>query len=59
MCETLEGLIEDGRKEGQFSALLNLIKSGVITLKQAAKSLNMSETKFKAELEKQALESLS
>ena len=55
MCEALEGLIEDGRKdgrkegrkEGKFTALLNLIKSGVITLKQAADSLNMSEKSFK------------
>ncbi len=50
MCEALEGLIEDGRKEGQFTALLNLIKSGVITLKQAADSLNMSEKSFKKQL---------
>ena len=62
MCEAIEGLREDARKEGekkgQFSALLNLIKTGVITIKQAATSLNMSETKFKAELEKLALEPL-
>ena len=50
MCEAIEGLIEEGRKEGQFTALLNLIKSGVITLKQAADSLNMSEKSFKKQL---------
>jgi hypothetical protein len=50
MCEAIEGLIEDGRKEGQFTALLNLIKSGVITIKQAADSLNMSEKYFKKQL---------
>ena len=50
MCEAIEGLIEDGRKEGQFTALLNLIKSGVITIKQAADSLNMSEKSFKKQL---------
>ena len=54
MCEAIEGFIEDGReegrKEGQFTALLNLIKSGVITLKQAADSLNMSEKSFKKQL---------
>ena len=63
MCEAIEGLIEDGRKEGrkegQFTALLNLIKSGVITIKQAAKSLHMSETKFKSELAKLSLEPLN
>ena len=54
MCEAIEGLIEDGReegiKEGQFTALLNLIKSGFITIKQAADSLNMSEKSFKKQL---------
>ena len=66
MCKALEGLKEDwkkegrkeGKKEGQFTALLNLIKGGVITLKQAAKSLHMSEAKFKSELEKLSLEPL-
>ena len=50
---------KEGRKEGKFSALLNLIKGGVITLKQAAKSLHMSEAKFKAELENLSLEPLN
>ena len=54
MCEAIEGLREDARKEGekkgQFSALLNLIKTGVITIKQAAKSLEMSEKSFKKQL---------
>ncbi len=71
MCKALEGLKEDwkkegekegrkeGRKEGQFTALLNLIKSGVITLKQAAESLNISETKFKKELKNLSLEPLN
>ena len=54
MCKALEGLKEDwkkeGKKEGQFTALLNLIKSGIITLKQAAESLNISEKSFKKQL---------
>ena len=67
MCKALEGLKEDwekegekkGKKIGQFTALLNLIKSGIITIKQAAQSLHMSEAKFKSELEKISLEPLS
>ena len=50
---------KEGEKKGQFTALLNLIKSGIITLKQAAESLNISETKFKKELKNLSLEPLS
>ena len=50
MCEAIEGLIEDGRKEGKFIALFKLIKEGIITCKQAAKSLDMSEKSFKKQL---------
>ena len=50
MCEAIEGLIEDGRKEGKFIALFKLIKEGIITCKQAAKSLDMSEKTFKKQL---------
>ena len=49
MCETIEGLIEKGRKEG-IEALFRLIKEGIITCKQAAKSLDMSEKTLKKQL---------
>ena len=53
MCEAIEGLIEDGRKDGRkegIEALFKLIKDGIITCKQAAKSLEISEKSFKKQL---------
>ena len=49
MCEAIEGIREEGRKEG-IEALFKLIKDGIITCKQAAKSLEMSEKSFKKQL---------
>ncbi len=50
MCEAIEGIKEDGRKEGEFKALFRLIEEGIITIKQAAKSLKISEKAFKKQL---------
>lgn len=50
MCEAIEGIKEDSRKEGEFKALFRLIEDGIITIKQAAKSLNISEKAFKKQL---------
>ena len=50
MCEAIEGLIEDGIKKGKFETLFELIKDGIITLKEAAKRMKMSEKSFKKQL---------
>jgi hypothetical protein len=50
MCEAIEGIKEDSRKEGEFKALFRLIEEGIITIKQAAKSLKISEKAFKKQL---------
>ena len=50
MCEAIEGLIKDGEKKGRIGALFELIKDGIITLKEAAKRMKMSEKTFKKQL---------
>ena len=50
MCEAIEGIREDGRIEGKIEALFTLIKDGIITIKQAANSLKISEKTFKKQL---------
>ena len=59
MCEAIEGLIEDGkkegRKEGQIKVLVSLVKKGFITIQQAAKEIGLSVEKFEKEAKNLAL----
>ena len=68
MCIAIEEIKEDGRKEGikegikegkiegKFEAFLELIKDGIITIKQAAEKLNMSVASFKRQSAKYGYE---
>ncbi len=38
---------EDGRREGFFSALLDLVSDGILTIAQAAQRAGMSEAEFR------------
>ena len=42
MCQALQGLLQDSRKEGKLSAFYEMIKQGLITIDQAATSLGIT-----------------
>jgi hypothetical protein len=52
MCEFIDRLEARGEArgeiKGQLKLLVSLIKDGVLTLKQAAKRIGMTEAKFKS-----------
>lgn len=48
MCEAIEAMVKDSN----FAMLAGLVKDGLLSLKDAAKRLNMSEDDFKAAMEK-------
>ena len=47
MCKAVNDLIEDSQKEGkiegEFNALYKIIKQGLVTAEQAAKSLGLTK----------------
>ena len=47
MCKAVNDLMEDSRKEGikegEFNALFKIIKQGLVTVEQAAKSIGLSK----------------
>ena len=63
MCHAVEEMIneskEEGRVEGKLEGavimLANLVKDGVITIKEAAKRANMSESMFEEKVKKLSL----
>ena len=60
MCHAVEEMIneskEEGRAEGKLEGavimLVGLVKDGIITIKEAAKRANMSESMFEEEIKK-------
>ncbi len=58
MCEVLDRIenrgIEKGIEKGKISAFAELVKDGILTLKQAAERMGMSVAKFKAAMKEVA-----
>ena len=47
---------KEGRKEGQLTLLSNMIKKGILTLKQAADEMNMTIPQFETEIKNLSLD---
>ena len=47
MCEAMQGIIEDSEKRGALSVCVQMISKGILTVQQAADSLNMSVANFR------------
>lgn len=56
MCEAIEGIREDGRKEGEIKTLLSLVKDKILSLQDAATRMGLSVADFKSETIKYGLE---
>lgn len=52
MCQAVDEMIEDGRAEGRMQAYAGLIKDGLLSVKEAALRMHMTEEKFVEEMEK-------
>ena len=56
MCQAVDEMIEDGRAEGRMEgfikAYVGLIKDGLLSVKEAALRMHMTEEKFVEEMEK-------
>ena len=52
MCQAVDEMIEDGRAEGKMQAYAGLIKDGLLSVKEAASRMHMTEEKFVEEMEK-------
>ena len=47
MCEILDEVKEEGKNEGKIELLVDLVKTGVLSISEAAKKIKMSEEEFK------------
>lgn len=58
MCEAIEKMIAEskdkGKAEGKMSAFMELVKDGMLSVKDAAERLNMTEDEFRSAMEKQS-----
>ncbi len=56
VCQAVDEMIEDGRAEGELfgfiKAYTGLIKDGLLSVKEAALRMHMTEEKFVEEMEK-------
>lgn len=52
VCQAVDEMIEDGRAEGRMQAYAGLIKDGLLSVKEAALRMHMTEEKFVEEMEK-------
>jgi len=46
MCEIMEKIVKEERREGKLELLFDLVKDGIITITEAAKRADMTETIF-------------
>lgn len=54
MCEAIEAMIKDNRAEEKLEVLTGLVKDGLLTVRDAAARLNMSEDEFRDAMKKLA-----
>jgi len=47
MCEILDEVKEEGKNEGKIELLVDLVKTGVLSISEAAKKIKMSEEELK------------
>ena len=56
VCQAVDEMIEDGREEGRMEGFIKayagLIKDGLLSVKEAASRMHMTEEKFVKEMEK-------
>lgn len=46
MCQAIEEMVEDGKKEGRLEILMSLVQDGLLNVTEAAKRANMTLDEF-------------
>ena len=54
VCEAIEEMMKDSKAEGRLDAFAGLVKDGLLSVKDAAARLNMTEEEFEAAIKKLA-----
>ena len=54
VCEAIEEMMKDSKAEGKLDAFAGLVKDGLLSVKDAAARLNMTEEEFEAAMKKLA-----
>ena len=52
VCEAIEEMMKDSKAEGKLDAFAGLVKDGLLSVKDAAARLNMTEAEFEAAMKK-------
>lgn len=52
VCEAIEEMMKDSKAEGKLDAFAGLVKDGLLSVKDAAARLNMTEEEFEAAIKK-------
>ena len=52
MCQALQGLLQDSKKEGKISAFYEMIKKGRLTIEEAASDIGISVKQLLANFKK-------
>ena len=52
MCEAIEAMIKDNRAKEKEETLIGLVKDGLLTIRDAAARLNMTEEQFRDAMKK-------
>lgn len=52
VCEAIEEMMKDSKAEGKLDAFAGLVKDGLLSVKDAAARLNMTEAEFEAAIKK-------
>ncbi len=52
VCEAIEEMMKDSKAEGKLDAFAGLVKDGLLSVKDAAARLNMTEEEFEAAMKK-------
>lgn len=52
MCKAVEDMMKDSKAEGALAMLAGLVKDGLLSVKEAAKRANMTESEFEAKTKK-------
>ena len=52
MCKAVEDMMNESKTEGAVAVLAGLVKDGLLSIKEAARRANMTESAFEAEVKK-------
>lgn len=50
MCKAIDDMFKDGEAQGKYNIIIELLRDNIISLSEAAKRLNLSETELLKQL---------